>query len=246
MGSSKSLKIETKIQQQLLAKYCRTGNIPDALLAKPDRLPHYRRLVYNVIYDTLASAYPITKAFLGKEKWKKLVDDFFKNYPNQNPQIWRMPYGLFEYLSDYPNPHSQTYPFLEELVYFEWLEIELYAEKDIVFKSTPSKLNAINLNPHHRIVQLNYPFHKLPVKEAILVQKPSYIVLFRNLSNYKIEFNEVSILVAQVLEALPDYDFDFLHSMKKISATYHMTDQQVIEDQTNNLNNKFKELGLFL
>ena len=40
----------------------------------------------------------------------------------------------------------------------------------------------------------------------------------RNLENYKIEFSEVSILVAQVLKALPENDCDFLHTMKKIAV----------------------------
>lgn len=246
MGSNSSLKAETKKQQQLLAEYCRTGNIPEGLLAKSDRLHHYRRLVYNVIYDTLSSAYPITKAYLGKEKWKLLVDDFFKNFPNQNAQIWRMPYGLFEYLNDYPNPHSEAQPFLAELVYFEWLEIELYAEKDVELKKEFSTLESVNLNPHHRIIQLNYPFHALSVEEAIKAPKASFIVLFRNLENYKIEFSEVSILIAQVLEALPENEFDFLHSMRKTAAQYNITELPVIEKQADALLLKFKQLGLFL
>ncbi|MFT6441689.1 MAG: hypothetical protein ACJASM_001226 [Salibacteraceae bacterium] len=246
MGSSNSLKADTKKQQQLLAEYCRTGNIPMGLMAKPERLPHYRRLVYNVIYDTLASAYPITKAYLGKEKWKLLVDDFFKNFPNQNAQIWRMPYGLFEYLNDYPNPHSEAFPFLAELVYFEWLEIELYAEKDLALKQNSSTLDSVNLNPHHRIIQLKYPFHFLSVDEAIKAPKTTFIVLFRNLENYKIEFSEVSVLVAKVLEALPENNFDFLHSMKKVAAQYNLTDIAIIEKQADKLLIKFKQLGLFL
>ena len=246
MGSSGNLKTATKKQQQLLAEYCRTGNIPSGLLAKTDRLHHYRRLVYNVIYDTLASAYPITKAYLGKEKWKSLIDDFFKNYPNQSPQIWKMPYGLFEYLMDYPNPHSETFPFLAELVHFEWLEIELYAESDIEIGKAVSTLESININPHHRIVQLSYPFHRLSVAAAIQSPETKFVVLFRNLENYKIEFSEVSILVAQVLKALPENDCDFLHTMKKIAVNYNISEVELIEKQAHTLLSKFKQLGLFL
>tara|TARA_B100000795_G_scaffold82181_2_gene59425 strand:- start:3555 stop:3755 length:201 start_codon:yes stop_codon:yes gene_type:complete len=66
------------------------------------------------------------------------------------------------------------------------------------------------------------------------------------LENYKIEFSEVSVLVAQVLEALPENNFDFLHSMKKVAAQYNLTDIAIIEKRADNLLIKFKQLGLFL
>lgn len=246
MERSNGLTSETKRQQQLLAQYCRTGEIPEGIQAKHDRLPHYRRLVYNVIFDTLSSAYPITKTFLGKKKWKFLIDDFFKNYSSQKAQIWQMPYGLFDYLNEYPSLISKEFPFLNELVYFEWLEIELYAEKNIPFQNSKSTVEKITLNPHHRIMQLTYPFHKFSVKEAIKNSNVSYIILFRNLETYKVEFVEVSVLIAQVVQALSENEMDLLYTLKKLGSNYSLTNQEFLQKQAKDLLQQFKKQGLFL
>lgn len=246
MELSNSLTQETKKQQQLLAEYVRTGTVPEGLLANPKRLPHYRRLVYNVIYDTLSSAYPITKTFLGKDDWGNLVESFFKVYPNSYAQIWQMPYGLFDYLNEYPNEFNARFPFLKELIYFEWLEIELYAETDLPVPSKDSTIKNVKLNPHSRIMQLSFPFHKRSVIEAIEKPENSFVILFRNLKNYKIEFIEVTEFIAHVISRLEEYNNDLLYSFTRTGATYNLTDPKTIEKEANKLYSTFLDKGLFL
>ena len=94
---------ETKDLQSKLTEYVRTGTLPLIKGAKQDKLHHYRRLVYNIVYNSLSNAYPISKAMLGDEKWKELVDEFFIKHNPQDPQIWSFPFELYEFVlkSDY-------------------------------------------------------------------------------------------------------------------------------------------------
>ena len=157
-----------------------------------------------------------------------------------------MPYGLLEFVTDYPTKIVEEKPFLAELIYFEWLEIELYAEPDLKLESFSSTIKRVNLNPHHRLIQLNYPFHKESVESALTNPKPHYVVLFRNLETFKVEFTEVTLFITQVLESLEENDFQLEHTVTKIASGYNVTDKAVIDTQLKVLFEKLSGLGLFL
>lgn len=235
----------TLAQQNKLAEYCRTGILPAELDVREDRVKQYRRLVFNVILDTLSSAYPISRTFLKPEKWHDLITDFFSNYPNQATQIWRMPYGLFDYLNNYENKWSEPYPFLAELIYFEWLEIELYSEDDIPARTDLSQ-DQIILNPHLRLLNLTFPFFKTSVKEAIEQPGQFFVLLYRNLTNFKVEFMEVSPLVYETINRLEDYDFHLLEALKYAAAQFNVFDESLIQQQHQLLELNLTKKGVIL
>jgi hypothetical protein len=78
---------ETHTVQSQLAKYCRDGVAVQLEGALSDRLPQYRRLVYNIIQDNIESAYPIAFKYLPTEVWEELVYDFFSIHECQSLEI---------------------------------------------------------------------------------------------------------------------------------------------------------------
>ena len=85
------LREETIRIQEDFGAYCRTGLEPDLPGVTPGRIHHYRRLISNVVYDTLQRAFPITVAALGDNSWEKLVEEFFSAGLPQSPQVWKLP-----------------------------------------------------------------------------------------------------------------------------------------------------------
>ncbi len=246
MRKAMELKPDTFKQQELLAEYCRSGSISDDLEVNTQNVIQYRRLVRNIIYDTLSSAYPITKSYLSNEDWSGLVDEFFKNYTNTEAQIWKMPFGLCDYISNYPNSFQDRFPFFDELLYFEWLEIELYAEKDIAHPTYRSELNKVNLNPHHRIIELSHPYHKFPIEKAIKLEGASFLVLFRDLSSFKVKFSEISPLIAEILKSLNEHDCDLISCVTHHAAAFDLYDTEIIFQQATKILDDFKHQGLFI
>jgi hypothetical protein len=190
------LKETTSLAQQKLANYTRTGDSSGLTEARLERIPQYRRLVYNVIKDILGQAFPITKKILGNEDFFKLCNDFFKEHNCISTQVWKMPKELIDYVNNENSTYTLAHSFLPELLLFEWLEIEVHTMTNIELPKF-GKIDSIEqsyfVNPYHKLIVLQYPIHKKPFKKwnSSLGQYP--ILIYRNLKTHKVHFEELSI-----------------------------------------------------
>lgn len=205
-----SLKTSTRSIQSQLASYCKDGVLSPIEGAREERLPTYRRLVFNVIRDTLRQAYPISYEILSKEEWGNLVYDFFKNHNCQHHEVWKMPYELVEYVESTQYHISIDKPYLLELLYFEWLEIEIHGHEDVDLPDyvpyTGELEEVLVLNPYTRLIQLNYPVHKMSHREVSAHQGHYFVLIYRDLSEDKVHFMELSPFTAQLLVQLQESD----------------------------------------
>lgn len=168
-------------QEKKFAGYCRTGNFVRLKKTTPNRLPHYRKLVFNVIDDTLQTAYPLTFGLLTKPEWKELVNDFFGTHNCQSYQVWKMPYELYQYVLNNRLSIKQKYPQLLNLLLFEWMEIEVFMMEDIETPSFKTSGQLITddliLNPEHFLLATEYPVHYKKAKEISAADKSIYYIL---------------------------------------------------------------------
>jgi uncharacterized protein len=199
------LKPETKALQSQLAQYCRSGQDVESIAAPADRLNHYRRLVYNVTYGILVQAYPITYNLLPSESWKTMVDSFVANHPCVDPQVWKMPRELIDFVA---KTGYQTYnapEFLEDLLKFEWMEIAVYSMPDVEVPAfeviDDLKFNALCFNPHHQILEIQYPVHQLSKLKPEEHKGQYFILSFRHNSG-KVHFVSLSALQAIMIDTL--------------------------------------------
>ncbi|MGB0404460.1 MAG: DNA-binding domain-containing protein [Salibacteraceae bacterium] len=243
------LKVETHKIQSAIAEYTRTGEIKNIEGANSERLPHYRRLVFNVIFDTLTTAYPITRKLLGA-KWKGVVDRFFANHNCQNHQVWRMPFEFFEYFSKNETDLIAEHHYICDLLFFEWVEIEVYSEKDMQlpgFNLNGQWTNgAIALNPHHRIVELNYPVFTKDYSNMNQQKGTYYLLVVRNLNTYKVQFLKLSPLFVMAIQNLESYNYNFLLSLKEVIATIETMPEAELIKKANSTVLTLFEKGLFL
>lgn len=199
------LKPETIALQSQLANYCRTGNDIKQIAAPAERLRHYRRLVYNVTYGILAQAYPITHNLLSNESWKKMVDSFVANHPCVDPQVWKMPSELIDYVSKEGYQTFDAPEFLVDLLKFEWLEIAIYSMKDVeipAFSKIEDWLNdSLCFNPHYQILELQYPVHQLNKLKPETHKGQYYILSFRD-NEGKVRFISLQAIQAVLIDTL--------------------------------------------
>ncbi|MFU8843913.1 MAG: DUF2063 domain-containing protein [Bacteroidales bacterium] len=197
----------TKKIQSSLAGYCRTG-IPDSIVeyVHPERVKHYRRLVFNIINDSLQSAYPLIHQLLGETVWKETVNAFFSKHPCQSPQVWTMPREFMEYLIETGDPLLTSYPFLSELLLMEWTEVELFMMEDTMTPDHKHSLDedgALVLNPEFVLHSFRYPVHLKnagEIKESDTGQY--YLVMHRHPEEGKVIFTDISPFYARLIEIL--------------------------------------------
>lgn len=200
------LNIKTQEAQSNLADYCRTGVTRPIPGVDTERIKHYRRLVSNIINDSLQSAYPLTYRLLKDDSWDELVDDFFSYHPCQSPQVWWMPREFYEYLVEQDHSIFKQYPSLPNLLEMEWLEVELFMMENIPLslendpRNKPGKLV---LNPEHRLVLFNYPVH---LKKAADIDHSDighyFLIMHREPETGKVLFMDISVFFAKLIENL--------------------------------------------
>lgn len=199
------LKAETHTQQSRLADYCRTGNTPDLIDIKEDNLYQYRRLVINIALDTLETAYPITHSFLAPNVWDTLVKDFYANHKCQTTQVWRMPLEFFDYCKEKNIQQQLNISFLNDLLCFEWLELDMHTMPDIAYPQTKEigswLADTIALNPEHRVIQLSYPVHTTAPNEGLEEKEGIYFLLaYREKESGNLQFTDLSMLHVFIIE----------------------------------------------
>lgn len=199
------LKTETATQQSLLANYCRTGVKPELIGIKEENLYQYRRLVFNIALDTLETAYPITYRFLNSEQWEDLIQRFFAEHKCSTTQVWRMPLEFYQYCKEKNIGEQLQFPFLNDLLFFEWLELEVHTMDDIPYppyQELGSWLHdQIATNPEHKLVVFEYPVHTTAPTDKLEEKKGNYyFLIYREKETGNVHFLDLSMLHVFILE----------------------------------------------
>jgi len=234
------LKAKTKQAQLAMANFCRYGGEePTDIGVTPNRLKHYRRLVYNVFYGTLEQAFPIAFAALDKEQWKTLVDDFVALHQPQTPEVWKLPKEFVDFVTQQDYAKQFNLPALNELLYFEWLEILVYSKEDVEIEENNNanmQLDfPIRLSPYAIICRLNYPIHKLSLSDAQKQPGQHVVVVYRNLSSLQVEFLDVSLFTAACLKQIKSDQVLKKSWLQQFCETNGIAFDTAIENEANNL-----------
>lgn len=222
----------TEDLQSQFAEYCRTGNPVNLPGTSSQRMKHYRRLSFNVVSNALEQAYPITQQVLTDDEWLDLVDSFYSNHKSQTPLLWQMPYEFYEYIEDNDIALKGEYPFLPELLYFEWLEIEVHTMEDVPLpenfeaKATFNTGEKIVINPEYRLVQLTHPLHVMALEEAIKQPGTYYVLIYRDPDNGNVRFMNLSVLFAFAFDTLAQQPATIAALSQQVEKKFNLTEEQ--------------------
>lgn len=213
--------------QSAFAEYCRTGDEIHLLGVQKDRASHYYRLVNNVVNDTLSTAFPLTNQLLTEKEWDLLVSDFFNNHACKTPQVWKMPYELVEFIKINSYFLIKKYPFLVELLLFEWAEIEMFMgedkHKEYTLNGNPES-SFLVVNPEMSLHKFKYPVH---LRNASEINESDideyYLSVHRHPETGKVYFTNLSLALVLLLEFLVE------KPMKLAELTLEVTGQLNME-----------------
>jgi uncharacterized protein len=208
--------------QYSLAAFCRTGVLPAIPGVKTENLLHYRRLVYNNIDDMLQNAFPVLYSFLRLDEWNETVHQFIEDHPCQTNQVWRMPGEFREYILETTHPLLNKYVFLENLLTFEWAEMELFMMEDRPSDAQASGdvlFSKLVLNPEHQLYVFQYPVHKVAPEMITEALKGVYCVIGHRNPEGNVLFTECSPAFLQLIGFLEQTP----RSMKELFGLFHTT-----------------------
>ena len=225
---------DTFALQKDLGFYCRTG-LHEPITSIQKNTSEYRRIVFGVVKDTLKTAFPIARKFLGKKKWKKLVYYFFANHQCKTPQVWKLPLELREFYREHQFPFKEEFPFLSELLHFEWLDIEVFMMEDaeipeFTIQPRPEQ-KTIVANPEIKILGLQYPIHTKRAKDITDADIGQYFVtIHRNNIDKQVYFNDWSYPFIEMIIQINEQETT-IKDLEKIYSKYE-SDKTIIRKIT--------------
>ncbi len=227
------LKKETHNIQSKLAEYCKTGLEVSIEGAKQDRLHHYRRLTYNIVKGALATAYPIAQKSLSEKEWLTMVDDYYAHHKMQTPLVWKMPFEFYEYCVAQKHGEKFNKPYLDELLYFEWIEIELHTMEDMaipIYKEEGDILHdKLIVTPEHELLAFEYPVHKFKGDELIDKKGSYFVLIFRKHDTGAVRFINLSAFFALTLQTIVDEQTTLESAIKNSSVAFGVDYNQSIQ-----------------
>lgn len=245
------LREQTIENQNKLASYCRTGNLPEIPGIKEQHVHHYRRLVFNIVEDCLASSFPLAENLMTPKQWRKLVEEFFENHPCQSYQVWQMPEELIVYMEKVNHELFKKYPALQDLLYFEWMECYLYMMPDI--KVTQNYISEINwelplvLNPEIEVSMAQYPIHLRNAKYITLTHKGNYFYAgHRHPESGKVVFTNISNAVVLLIEKLSNTPIVFKDLFESVCKDLNMDPHENAKNEMKKFIEKALETKLIL
>lgn len=142
------------------------------------RMQVYRTLLFNNVSSFINLVYPIARTLLSEAKWQSLLQEFFQNAQNQSPFYNDISLQFREYLDEQEHPILQEYPWLAELLQYEWLE--LYLDTVEIEEKTFSPASAWQLNTHIWILVYQYPVYLWTTEQQDFEHSPSAVMVWRN------------------------------------------------------------------
>lgn len=236
---------ETESIQNSLAMYCRSGIETQIPVSRPENLVHYRKLVFNIVLNTMEQAFPITYKNLSSEEWKNLVNDFFLNHDSQTPQVWKLPFEFYQFVSEHNFAKKLKKPYLNDLLLFEWIEIEVHTMPDIEASMHNPEGNLFTdilvLNPEFKLITINYPVHIHPPEKTIDQKGNYYLIAFRHPEELNVKFLNLSILHAYIIEKLAEEKYSMNQVIEEALSFFNVNKNELITNISTFLNDLLEQ-----
>jgi uncharacterized protein len=183
------------------------------------RMGIYNELLFNNICGFLDACFPICRALLGDQRWRRLNRSFYRDWPLHTPWFREIPREFVRYLAEadiiQPRP-----AWLAELAHYEWVELAL----DVIDAPTPPHDPAgdllagrIVLNPARMVLAYAWPVHR--IGPGYRPRKPSatHLAVFRDAQD-QVRFVEINPVTARLLALLGEADGPGASALRQIAA----------------------------
>lgn len=203
------MSVDFKAKQQEFAAYIRDPeNNPPPADVKPQRMAMYRELFFNNIDSFLSANFPVLRAILDDQQWFDLGQDFFVKHASRTPHFSQIPEEFLDYLQ-HERDSSGDFPFMLELVHYEWVEMALSIAKETVPVNQPSlddlKNQRICLSPLAWPLAYQYPVQK--ISPDFLPETPpelaTFLIVYRNPDD-EVNFIEITPITYRLLEIIQE------------------------------------------
>lgn len=234
--------------QQVQHQFCQSLRHPEQMSSgfwAQDRLQIYRNLLLNNVCSFIDLVYPVARTLIPTEQWQSLCEEFFAQARCESPFYRDISLQFREYLNEAQHEFLQRYPWLAELLQYEWLELYVDSEMiDIpVFDSTLA--DSWQLKHQIWVLVYQYPVYTWTTvtQHKDLYVSPSAIMVWRN-GDDEYCLHVLSPIQAIVLDQLKCRALTESQIFELIAQHCPMWSTLEIQQQINELKNRLDENNL--
>ncbi|MEE2767306.1 MAG: putative DNA-binding domain-containing protein [Pseudomonadota bacterium] len=188
---------------------------PDRFPAPSDiekrRIDLYRELIFNNMERFLSKTFPVLRRLTGDANWMALVQEFFSEHRCKSPYFSEIPEEFLGYLQQERGDRKGDFPFMVELVHYEWVEMALAIATDIPVEPKESILAFDDLKQRFSVSSLawplayRYPVHQVSVsfKPETPPAEPTYLVVYRN-QDCRVKFMQINAMIYRFLQVVEE------------------------------------------
>lgn len=185
------------------------------------RLDTYRELLLNNVTSFVEIAFPVARALLPEALWTRLTGSFFSDHRCRSAFFHDISLHFREHVEGLAWPELAGYPWLRELLHFEWME--LVAD---IAETPPPRTGHPGLPASDNMpLQLNVPVWPLAYQWRVhvwradtppesLTPSPVALLLWRD-TNLDLRTHEVAPAAAWLIEQLAG---DEAHSLATLAS----------------------------
>jgi len=181
---------------------------PDGIAS--ERMQVYHELIFHNIQSFIEHTYPVTQAMLPGEVWQRLVRTFYQTAQCDSPFYYDIPLQFREWLdqttSDAIITLHHDYPWLRELLHYEWLELYVDMAETSWTIHPACADDHVRLTTSCWVLAYHYPVHTWTADHTPdhPAPAPVCLVIYRDEDDQS-HVNVVSPIMALVIDALsPD------------------------------------------
>ena len=194
-----------------LAAHLRDPSVHPAPAGIEDRrLRIYRRLFIGNVRSLLSGNFPVAAKILGEHEFSQLVRRFYAEHASHTPYFPEIAREMLRYIEEHPESWSERWPFLYELMHYEWVELALGISAEEIdqvdYQPDGDLLEQIPVvSPLAWRLAYHFPVEQLSVDytPAEPPPEPTFLVVWRD-RNDKVRFLKLNPLSAQLIANLAE------------------------------------------
>lgn len=163
----------------------------------------YKDLVFHRFNEVLSNANPIFYENIETKKFEKLVREFMKSGAKTD-LIWQVPNEFRTFIKK-QKEIKKKFPYIDDLLWFEWIEIKLLMQDYTNFKySKFSKKSSYRLSKSAKIKKLSYKVYERDFE----TKGEFYLLSYYDFEKYEVIYREISEFMYVFLKLISKMSID--------------------------------------
>lgn len=174
------------------------------------RMGIYRELFFNNVQGFLASNFPVFKQVTPEDRWLALVRAFFDSHHCKTPYFLEIGQEFMQYINEERESSPDDYPFMAELLHYEWVELALDAsEINLPLDDVNANGNLLQEHPVQSplawLLSYQYPVHCIrpDYLPDAAPDQATYLIAYRDRED-DVKFMEVNAVTGRLLYLLSE------------------------------------------